>query len=104
MFVDSFTRQRMYHFRSYLTERLQDEAAFREMRMRNDEVFFVNDPVAVKQKVQVNCAWSLVDRPDPSERIIFNLKHSTQQGAGAKSCRELQHRVVKGILCYRSDR
>ncbi len=94
----------MYRFRSYLTERLQDKTAFREMRMRNNEVFFVNNSVTVEQKIQINCAWSLVDRPNPSERIIFNLKHSTQQGAGVKRCRELQYRVVKGILCYRSDR
>ncbi len=77
MFVDSFTRQRMYNVRSYLTERLQDEAAFREMRMRNNEVLFVNDAVAVKQKIQINCAWALMNRPNPPERIIFNLKHST---------------------------
>ena len=104
MFVDSFTRQRMCYIRSYLTERLQDEAAFRKMWMRNNEVLFVNDPVAVKQKIQINGAWSLMNRPDPPERIIFNLKHSTQQSAGVKACCESQHRVVKGVLSYRADR
>ncbi len=98
MFADPFSGQRMHHFRRYVTERLQDEAAFRETRVRNDNRFPVNYTVTIEQKIQINAAWSLRDCPNAPERFIFNLKHSAQQGTGVKPCRETKYRIVKGIL------
>ncbi len=104
MFADGFSGQRMYGFRRNFTERLQDEATFRQMGMGNDKILFVNNSVTEEQKVQIDYTWSLIDRPDPPERIIFNLKHSLQKDAGIKPCRESEYRVVKSILCYCTDR
>lgn len=104
MLAHGFSGQWMYGFRRYLTERLQDKAAFRETRMGNYEMFLIDDTVTVKQKIEINCARSLMARPNPPECFILNLKHPAQQGAGVKPCREQQCRIVKGVLRYRTNR
>ena len=78
--------QGVQQIRCNFTERLQNEAAFRQAGMRNYEVFFVNCPVAVEQKVKIYPAWSLMDRSDPLKIFILDPQQVGQQGASVKPC------------------
>lgn len=94
----------MHQVRCYFTERLQDETSFRQARMGNYEVFFVNYPVAVQQKIKVDPARPLMDRSDPFENLILDPQEVGQQGTGVKPSREPEYRVEKRILLYGANR
>src|SRR6266568_273386 len=94
----------MQQIRCYFTEGLQDEASLRQARMRNYEVFFVDYPVAVQQKIKIHSARPLMDRSDPFEGLVLDPQQVGQQRAGGKQGREPEYRVVEGILLNCPDR
>ena len=81
-----------------LRERLEDEASFREPRMRHLEAGLVDDLVAVEEKVEVDRARAEARaRSHPAERP-FDLEEPVEQLARTKVRPDLRGRVQEPRL------
>jgi len=100
---DVFLQQRMNHPRRYFSQRFEDKPPLGHARMRNLEAWFVNDPIAKKQDVDIQRPWGSLKCADPPLRG-FNREANAKQFLRGKIRCHFQRDIQEPRLLQKADR
>jgi hypothetical protein len=93
-FADGLLFDWMQQVRDYFGKRLKNESAFRHARMRNNQIWFADYPIAVKQNIKIQRTRRVGESPDTAA-VAFDFIAPGQQFMGRQRCFQFKYLIQK---------